>query len=162
MRKFSVPARPTKATTAVNLELPTELVERLRNFAKQDMRSIKAEVIRAIRLLLDTCDRPDAVLAGPIVPPGTSSADTLKGDTSSPYAAAPTEPPFNIAGLSDEKFAGFLENLKGGKYQSNDIVMARRRRRTVEQIASENRRRPDAVRPVVEKLERMAAREAQK
>lgn len=160
-----MPARPTKATTAVNIELPTALVERLRDFAKRDMRSLKAEFIRAIRLLLDTCDRPGAALAEPAVMSGTPSADTQMGDTlrESIPQTTPPEPDFHIAGMSDVAFARFLEKVAKKEHPLSEIALARRDRRTIEQISSEFRTlKPHNVRAVVEKLEKAALKEVKK
>jgi hypothetical protein len=46
----------TAGTTALYQELPSDLVQRLRDFARRDQRTLKVELIRAIELLLATYD----------------------------------------------------------------------------------------------------------
>ena len=51
-----MPTRPTKDTTAVNMELPADLMARVRDFARRDMRSIKAEFVRALQSRIEELD----------------------------------------------------------------------------------------------------------
>jgi hypothetical protein len=51
-------AHRTRDTVAIYTELPRELAVRLRAFAKRDRRSLRAEVARAVELLLAAEDVP--------------------------------------------------------------------------------------------------------
>jgi hypothetical protein len=99
-----VPAKPTKDTTAVNIELPSALVERVRDFARRDMRSLKAEFVRALQLLLDTYDKPGAAPSASTLPLGTASAQTVRKETSSSFP------------INEQKFDKLIEDLKPSKH----------------------------------------------
>jgi hypothetical protein len=73
-----MPIRPTKGTTAVYLDLPSDLVERVRDFAKRDQRTVKMEYVRALELLLATHDTGAAPTAPPVAAtPSTPPAEDL-------------------------------------------------------------------------------------
>jgi hypothetical protein len=64
----------TAGTTPVYQELPTDLVNRLRDFARRDQRTLKVELIRAVELLLATYDRPGQQPAGAAPPAAETQA----------------------------------------------------------------------------------------
>jgi hypothetical protein len=160
-----MPTRPTKDTTAVNIELPTELMERVRDFSRRDMRSIKMEFIRALELLLDTYDKPAASsggLAGSLAP---SSADTLK-DQAQPtlQGGAVPKPASALAQMDNITFAQFLDRLaKRENPLLYYLAVCRRRGLTAEQIVNENSTLElSEIRPLVESLEKKVRGETQR
>jgi hypothetical protein len=60
----------TKGTVPLYTELPRELSARLRAFAKRDRRTIRAELVRAVEMLLSAEDAP-AGAEGKEAPRGT-------------------------------------------------------------------------------------------
>ena len=73
-----MPIRPTKRTSTVSLDLPTDLMERVRAYAEKDIRTIKAVFILALEHYL--ASRPD---------PGAE----LTTRASAGAATTPQEPP---------------------------------------------------------------------
>ena len=53
-----MPIRPTKHTTTVSLDLPADLMERVRAYAEKDMRTIKAVFILALEHYLASRPHP--------------------------------------------------------------------------------------------------------
>ncbi len=51
-------SRVDEPTTPLTLRLPTELLERLRQVADEQDRSLNAQVVRALREWLERCETP--------------------------------------------------------------------------------------------------------
>jgi hypothetical protein len=68
-------------TTPIYQELPADLLQRLRGFARRDQRTLKVKLTRAIEMLPGTYDNPEAQMAG--APPSAKE---------SPNTALPTPP----------------------------------------------------------------------
>jgi hypothetical protein len=137
-----MPTKPTKDSTPVNLELPTELVTRIRDFAQRDMRSIKAEFVRALRLLLDTFDKPGASTTETPAISDTGSGDTVKGEAGGALAdSTAQESPSVLAQMGADAFTRFLGRLaqKGEKETLSYIAVCRRAGLTAKQIVCKNR-----------------------
>ena len=78
-----MPIRPTKRTSTVSLDLPTDLMERVRAYAEKDMRTIKAVFILALEHYL--ASRPHPITELP-----TRGAT---GETTTPQSPAPRPRP---------------------------------------------------------------------
>ncbi len=155
-----MPARPTKGTVSVYLELPADLMEWLRDFAERDLRTIKAEFIRAVEMLRETYDRPGATPAGTTQRIGATSADTLQATTLAPVPQAAAQKPTSVLEqMSADAFSRFLERLAKKKPLLSYLAGSRRHGLTAEQIVAENKAlQLDAVRLMIETLEKEAAK----
>jgi len=153
-----VPKRPTRETTPVNIELPTELVERVRNFARRDMRSIKAEFIRALQLLLDTYDRPPTTEAATTQRIETPSADTLPGARPpSLPTTAPQRMSSPLEKLDKASFDELLRRLEKKRPLLSELAKWRREGLSAEEIvATDATLQLPAVRDMIEQLEKTA------
>lgn len=148
-----MPSKPTKDSTAVNIELPTALVERVREFARRDMRSLKAEFIRALQLLLDTCDTPGAVPMTATLPVGAASALTVRRETRSAFP------------LDDQHFDHLLEDLQPSKNYRllRQLAVYLQGGLSAEQIlALDMKTKPSHVQKALAYLEEYASAEVQK
>jgi hypothetical protein len=118
-----MPGRPTKGHVAVNLELPADLVERVRDFARRDMRSIKTEFIRALELLLRTYDNFDSPGLTPSLPTHKSSSDgeTLAKSTGSSQAQ---KPPSLLSRWEDEALGPFFHWMVTKKKRKAPLLFA--------------------------------------
>jgi hypothetical protein len=109
-----VPSKKTKGTVSVFLELPEDLMERVKDFARRDMRSIKMEFIRALHLLLDTYDRPGV---GELIGSEDRTRATYQDDTTQPLgpsklAAGSRNPLAELPQMDEETFQKVLARLK--------------------------------------------------
>jgi len=157
-----VPSKPTKESTSIGIELPTELVDRLRDFARRDMRSIKSEFIRALQLLLDTFDKSQDTTQ--MI--GAPSMVTLQGETQPLVTGTEAQKSTSVLKKMDEKsFAAFLELIK--KKMKDPLLplfpqfVARCRRQglTAEQIfAIDDTLDLGRLQQLIEKLEAKAAK----
>lgn len=102
-----MPAVPTKDTVAVNLELPVDLVARVKEFAARDCRTIKQEFIFALEMFLKSVEQDGHAGAGTGVP--ASSPTQVEAATSHGRAA------FSWADVTPDEFAEILKYIKKKK-----------------------------------------------
>lgn len=164
-----MPRQPTKGTTAVNIELPTELVERVRDFAQRDMRSVKAEFIRALQLLLDTyattsASRPQGANFPTELPSTDRHVGTWAGTRppmkgkgiSSSLAKSGPKPVSPLAQMQTDAFDRLLDALpEDGKVRF--IARCRRGGFTAEEIVKmDSKLKSNYVKLQIKNLEEMA------